>query len=342
MNLETLTKSPHFRSYWIPQNITELSQYAAAISVDTRASGELREERILLRAKDIAPAWNEPAVGELMRLVPASASVYRAWASPSAGKAFESIRKKILTPRSEAPVDSKIAPVAALSGGAVGDETELETRIDEPPLETGAPDIGSELWKLLLGMQLDAMLEVGSSRVLPDGVFVATDFGVALLAGADWDAAAARDAVAAAFEKQLTTAHLGARWIEGGTGANTYFELDGLQPLALAARGKILVVATSKDLLAAMLAGVANPASAPGARYAAGYRHSKELPNFVKMMRLIDNPLAKESKQDPPEPAFFSGNIASLGQVLGRIESQSIVVHDTGVNVTENVVYRLK
>ena len=55
------------------------------------------------------------------------------------------------------------------------------------------------------------------------------------------------------------------------------------------------------------------------------------------MMRLIDNPLAKESRQDPPEPAFFSGNIASLGQALGRIESQSIVVHDTGVSTTDHL-----
>lgn len=342
MNLESLTKSPHFRSYWIPQNITELSQYAAAISDDARAGGELREDRVLLRAKDIAPAWNEAAVGELLRLAPATGGVYRAWASPSAGKVFESIRRKLLTPRSEARVASKIAPVVALGGGAVGDETELETRIDEPPLETGTPDIGGELRKLLGSVQLDAMIEIGTSRVQPDGVFVATDFGVAMLAGADWDTAAVRDAMAAAFEKQLTTAHLGTQWTERKAGANPYFELDGLHPLALATHGKILVVSSSKDLLEAMLAGLSNPTSAGGARYAAAYRHAKELPNFIKMMRLIDNPLAKESRQDPAEPAFFSGNIRSLGQALGRIESQSIVVHDTGANVTENVVYKLK
>ena len=60
------------------------------------------------------------------------------------------------------------------------------------------------------------------------------------------------------------------------------------------------------------------------------------------MMRLIDNPLAKQTTGDSPEPAFFSGNIASLGQALSRIGSESIVVHDTGSIVTQNVVYKLK
>jgi hypothetical protein len=62
----------------------------------------------------------------------------------------------------------------------------------------------------------------------------------------------------------------------------------------------------------------------------------------VKMMRLIDNPLAKQTTGDPPEPAFFSGNMGSLGQALARIQSESIVVHDTGSIVTQNVAYKLK
>ena len=96
------------------------------------------------------------------------------------------------------------------------------------------------------------------------------------------------------------------------------------------------------DTLEAMLAGFASQPSALGARYAAAYRHSTELPNFIKMMRLIDNPLAQQTTGDPPEPAFFSGNIASLGQSLARIEMESIAVHDTGSVGTQNVLYKLK
>jgi len=342
MDLEKLARTPHFRSYWIQQNITELQQYAAAITDAGRASGEWREARVLLRSAEIAPAWNEAAVGDVVRLAPRSASVYRAWASPSPETAFELLRRKILNPHPETQIASKTAPVVALDGGAVGDESELEIRIDEPPLDTGAPAIGSELNKLLETVPLDAMLHVGSTRVQPDGVFVGTESGVALLAKSDWDAAAVRDAVAAALATILTQDHLGVHWADRGAGANSYSELDGLQPLALATHGRLLVIATSKDVLEAMLASYANSPSTAGARYTAAYRHSTELPNFVKMMRLIDNPLAKQTSGDAPEPAFFSGNIASLGQALARIGSESIVVHDTGSVVTENVIYKLK
>jgi len=302
----------------------------------------LHESRVLLRTAEIAPAWNEAAVGEVLRLAPSVASVYRAWASPSPQSAFELVRRKILDPHPETQIASKTAPVVALDSGTVGDETELEIRIDEPPLETGAPDMGSELRKLLDGVQIEAMLAIGSTSVQPDGVFVGTESGVALLAASDWDAAAVRNALTAAFASMLTTSEIGAHWVNRGAGADPYFELDGLQPLALATHGRTLMIATSKGLLEAMLASPAKSPSVSGARYAALYRHSAELPNFVKMMRLIDNPLAKETSGDPPEPAFFSGNIASLGQALARIGSQSIAVHDSGSIVTESVIYKLK
>jgi hypothetical protein len=183
------------------------------------------------------------------------------------------------------------------------------------------------------------MLNIGSTKIQPDGVFVGTDSGVVFLAAADWDSRAAQSAIAADFGNLLTTDQLGVHWLNRGAGANSYYELDGLQPLALAVRGHVLAIASSKELLEAMLTG--SPA-ASGARYAAVYRHSIELPNFVKMMRLIDNPLAKQTIGDAPEPPFFSGNIASLGQALGRFESESISVHDTGSVVTQSVVYKLK
>jgi hypothetical protein len=342
MDLEKLARTPHFRSYWIQQNITELQQFAAAIADAGRASGEWRESRVLLRTTEMAPAWNEAAVGDVVRLAPATASLYRAWASPSSETAFELLRRKILNPHPETQIASKTAPVVALDGGAVGDETELEIRIDEPPLDTSAPSVGSELSKLLEAVSLDAMLQVGATRIQQDGVFVGMESGVALLAKSDWDGAAVRNAVAAAFASMLTQDHLGVHWVDRGAAANSYAELDGLQALALATHGRLLAIATSKDLLEAMLAGAPNQPSTTGARYAAAYRHSRELPNFVKMMRLIDNPLAKQTSGDAPEPEFFSGNIASLGQALARIGSESIVVHDTGSIVTENVIYKLK
>jgi len=341
MDLEKLPKSPHFRSYWIQQNITELSQYSAAIADARRAEGSLVEDRVLLRSAEIAPSWNEAAVGEISRLAPANAGLYRAWATPTSDQAFELLRRKILEPRPDTQVASKTAPVVPLGDGAVGDETDLETRIDEPPLDLGPADIGAELRAILATTKIEAMMEVGGTRVQSDGVFVGIESGVVLLADSNWDANAIRDAVSAAFAKQLSTAELGAHWTEHGSGANAYSGLDGLQPLALRTDGRILIIARSGDLMAAILsARSAQPVA--GARYRAVYRHSNELPNFVKMMRLIDNPLAKEAAGNPPEPPFFSGNMTSLGQTLARIDSESIAVHDTGATVSQNLVYKLK
>jgi len=341
MDLEKLAKSPHFRSYWIQQNITELSQYSAAIADVRRSDGSLVEDRVLLRSAEVSPAWNEAAVGEISRLAPANAGLYRAWATPTSDQAFELLRRKILEPRPDTQIAPKTAPVVALGDGAVGDETDLETRIDEPPLETGAPDIGAELRNILRNSKIDAMMDVGATRVQSDGVFVGTESGVVLLADSNWDADAIRGAVSAAFAKQLSTVENGARWIDRGASANAYSEMEGLQLVALRVSGRALIIATSGDLMAAILGGLpAQPL--PGARYRAEYRHSKELPNFIKMMRLIDNPLAKETAGNPPEPAFLSGNIASLGETLARIDSESIAVHDTGAVVAQNLVYKLK
>ncbi len=342
MNFDKLTRSPHFRSYWIQQNITELKQYTAAISDAGRASGEMRENRVLLRSLEITPDWNESAVSEITRLAPASAGIYRAWASPTSTQAFDLIQRKLLEPRPASLPASKTAPAVALGDGAVGSETDLETRIDEPPLQTGDQTPGVELRKLLEAVKLNSMLNVGSTRVQADGVFVGTDSAVALMAESNWNSAAVRDALAAAIAKLLSIDQAGIRWTDRRAGPNAYSELEGLATFEIAANGRMLVLANRRELLEAMLAGLSSQPAGPGARYAAAYRHSQELPNFVKMMRLIDNPLNKESAQDAAEPAFFSGNIASLGSTLARLDSESIVIHDAGAIVTQNLVYNLK
>lgn len=341
MNFDKLSKSPHFRSYWIQQNVTELKQYTAGISDAGRASGEMRENRVLIRSAEVTPDWNEGAVAEITRLAPASAGIYRAWASPTAEQAFELIRRKLLEPRPESQVQSTAAPTVALGDGAVGSETDLETRIDEPPLPTGSQPAGAELRKLLDAVKINAMLNVGSSRVQTDGVFVGTESGVALMAESNWNPAAVRDVIASAMSKLLSIDQAGVRWTDRRAGANAYSELEGLATFAIAANGRMLVLANRKELLEAMLAALSSQPAGPGARYAAAYRHSREFPNFVKMMRLIDHPLNIESSP-PGEPAFFSGNIAGLGRALARVDSESISVHDTGATVMQNLVYKLK
>jgi len=49
-----------------------------------------------------------------------------------------------------------------------------------------------------------------------------------------------------------------------------------------------------------------------------------------------------EGPADAREPAFFSENIGGLGRTLGRVESESLRVHDTGSAVSQTLVYKLK
>ena len=63
---------------------------------------------------------------------------------------------------------------------------------------------------------------------------------------------------------------------------------------------------------------------------------------------VVDEPLHLFGQDTAPapgearEPAFFSGTLASLGRVLARTQSASIVAHDNGAQVTETVVYRMR
>src|SRR5262249_2303694 len=55
LNLEKMVPSPYFRSYWIPQNITEMKQFSAAVSDLTRQGSDFREERMLFRKTAASP-----------------------------------------------------------------------------------------------------------------------------------------------------------------------------------------------------------------------------------------------------------------------------------------------
>ncbi len=191
----------------------------------------------------------------------------------------------------------------------VGSEGDLETRIDELPLDPGfAGDLPDGLRRLLEAQKLEGLMSLASTRVLADGTFVGIDSAVVLLASSDWNSAAVRAATST-----LT---------------------GGLAQAHVATSGKILVAGTRQELLAAILLRVSMPPTGPGASYVARFRPAAELLRFIRMTRLIDSPLKADG------PAFFSGNIASLGRALGGLNSASIIVHDTGAVVTQELSYR--
>ena len=365
LNMPLLVKSPHFRSYWIQRNVTALKQYSAEVADLYRSKTEIREERVLLKSNppgetEQRAIGSSGSITELLAMLPPQEGIYRAWRAPSAGTVLELVKQNVLRPRAGPGVASQLAPGVNLTQGETGSESDLETRIDVPPLQGTAGAPGTEaLEELLNAVPLEAVLEFHSLQNAGQPPFIEPHSAVLIRSSANWDAEAARNALRAAIRDLWTTSQIGVNWVAMHQGNTDYYQLDGLAPLAIATQGPILLLANSADTLKALL-GAAPPGRAPlgptadsqGAEvgpnvvYAAGFRHSAERENIVKMMRLIEMPMTQQDQglaaEEGRAPAFFSENLASLSQSLESVESESLVVEDRGPQLHQTVTYRLK
>jgi hypothetical protein len=232
-----------------------------------------------------------------------------------------------------------------LAAEEAGGESDLETQIDQLPLaDSRAVQAFAPLRERLRSTRLAAMLEVSSTRIDSGQVFVRPQSALVLLATEAWDVAAVRAALGAAADGLWSHSGLGAGWRALTNASGGAQELNGLGRLVIAADGARLILGDSPDLVNALLSRRAQPPVA-GAAYAAGWRHARELPNFERLMRLIDFPeiraLAPAEGARGREPMFYSENLASLGRVLQRLESASITAHDRGDMVRERLIYRV-
>jgi hypothetical protein len=318
--------------------VPELRQFSTGLADLERVRGEIRERRVLLRTTpEEASESNEGAAGQLLAAIPDDAGLYRVWLHPAASKAEGWIEEKLFAAATGSESQSKSAPVVAETADA-GSEIDLESRIDERPI-TESRDAFKELRDRLAAARIDAMLDVSSTRIDASQVFVQTHSAIALLANAAWNADEIRTALGAAAQGVWSNASTSA-W---RTGAGGVRELDGLGKLAMASEGKWLVIGDSPEAVNAVFSRRGRPALA-GAAYTAGWRHARELPNFERMTKLIDfpqMPAAADQPEGAGEPPFFSGNLASLGRTLKRIDAATIVVHDAGTMLRESVVYKL-
>lgn len=374
-SLDRLEQAPQFRSHWVQRNAAALREFSSGLADMERANGDMRERRVLLRANATAAISDESATGQLLAAVPDDAGFYRARLvsgsavsnSGPAGSSYvdadqveKSIEEKIFAATGPPKARNDFAPQVAAERES-GSEQDLETRIDQPPLaDDRVARAFAPLRERLSAMALQAMLEVGSTNVDSDQVFVGSQSAIVLLANANWDADAIRGAISSAAGSLWSNGGLGAGW-RARAGSNGIWELDGLGRIAMAVDGRWLVIGSfagtsggnsgnSTDLVSAILARRNRPALG-GAVYAAGWRHARELPNFERMMRLIDFPQSHAGPGDVGgtlsnpgpgrEPMFYSENIASFGRVLGRLQSAAIAVHDAGGMLRETVDYRI-
>src|SRR5215510_1936105 len=135
LDLKRIAVEPHFRTYWVPQNITEMQGYLSAIS-DLYCEGNVyREERVLLRKENRQGGHEEgnasPAVADLLRMVPSDYGFYQAQTAGSQD-VLQVLQQVILPQRHEASETERQAPQVSLTDGEVGSASDLETRIDAP------------------------------------------------------------------------------------------------------------------------------------------------------------------------------------------------------------------
>jgi hypothetical protein len=343
VHLSDVTKTPQFRSYWIQQNITELRHYESSISDLYRRGNEYREERALLLKPDAVAVSADcaTAAGELARMVPADAGVFRSAANPPVEDVLAVLEQKVLTPRLGPAPPQKIAPTVTLGEGTVGSASSLETRIDvapsQEPVNQGRGD--EALKALLTSANVRAVMQAHRSEVAPDGVFVRLHSVVALSAAEDWKQVEVLKAIQQTIAPGMTAGALGASW-KPGSGEQNYVELDGLTPVAIAIRGKLLIAGTDGAMVQAVLSRLAEKSKSEAVTYVAGFRHDTERENFYKMTSLLDRANRNNyTGQSNNQPEFFSQNIASLSRTLSGVRSETITMRRSGTTDLQTVRY---
>jgi hypothetical protein len=341
VHLGDVTKTPQFRTYWIQQNITELSQYESSISDFHRSANEYREDRALLLKSSDSTAENSDqtmAAGELARMVPADAGVFRSTANPKVEDVLTVLEQKILTPRLGPTPPPKIAPTVTLGEGTVGSASSLETRIDVAPVqdltEQGRGD--EALAALLKNNPVNAMMHAQKTKVAPDGVFVRFQSVVVLSGAQDWQEPEVLKAVQQTIAPGITAGSLGTNWTKAGD----FVELDGLSPIVIAVRGKLLVIGNDAEIVSSALSRPIEKGDAEQVTFVAGFRHDLERGNFLKMTSLFDR--ANRSNDTGPDnhvPEFFSENVGSLSRTLSGVKAETITMRRSGMMDLQTVRY---
>jgi hypothetical protein len=339
LDLGKLVPNGYFRTYWVQQNITDLSQYSAAVSNLFRDGKQYREERVLIRKQEKekeASAEGLSAAADLVRLVPDDAGIYLAKANPTADSCFSLLETKLLAPHLGSAPGSQMAPEVQLTSGEQGGASDLETRIDQVPPRTAQST--SALQELLNKTPILASLQVQSTERDSAGVFVRTHSGVVLMAASEWNEPNVQSALTAFVRLSLTASQLGVGWQQ----KSSYQQLDGLWPLAASVQGKYLLVSDAPALIERMLVNFGRKSDRQPASLLAGFDHAQQRANFVSFARLVDRPNVSTATSTGIEhqPQFFSGNIASLSSTLSAVSSERIEVRGDGGTVRQTVTYQ--
>jgi hypothetical protein len=347
MNLTKIVPSSYFRTYWIQQNITDMKQYSAAVTDLHREAAEYREERVLIRNTETTNLWTAASpessknVAEIAKLVPDDAGFYRATAAPKPEVVLETLLVKILAPHLGAAPADKLAPRVSLGNGQTGSESDLETRIDQPPsARTATENSTAALDNLLKSNKATSMLVVHSTDRTADGTFVNIRSCIVVRGAIDWNQDEVREAIRASVRPGITASDLGVNWESRQEGSVKFEQFDGLASIAIAVQGKLLVLANNAQDVVSVLRRVNTPAKDSPESYVAGLQFEQERPAYLRLVGFLDRKVEEEAVPRPEsEPDFFSGNIASLLGMFSGIKSEKIVERDNAEKVNQTVTY---
>ncbi len=312
-NLQALLATPQFRTYWIHRNASELKPFAAGISDLFETQAGFEERRTLIRAAETSAPATPRSLAEALAYAPPDSALYRAWSMPDNRQLSETVQQVISGERPATDIYNAPAPEVTPEAGAVGSEADLEIRIDEPPVQRSSEPSLAPLLDALLAMQPTALLHVQTTRVLRDQVFVLPDSALVVIC---------KQPARAALDQAL------ARLPAIQTGA--------LDPLQASVEGNALVLGRLALPRAATAASIAQDVT-----YTAVYNHRAEWLHYKKLFDVLNTHAASpEMPMSNSAPAFFSGNIQSLGDTLSRLRSASIVSADRGAVVNETVRYQ--
>lgn len=345
LDLQSITKTAQFRTYWIQRNVTDTRHFRAAVVDLYREPGRFREERVLLPMEP-SESSPQPDLGELEALVPERIGIYRAVADPAPDDVLQTLEEKLLLAGvardggsgQSAPTE-ETEPV---SGGA----NDLDVRIDAPQPMSGAPaDALAPLRKLLEGAQIQSMLTMQRSEPVSSGdPFVRIHSAMVLRAGSPWKAQDFLEALNAALGPKLTASSLGLRWQSESSPQGSYFALTGPHYLAAFLEGPLAILSDDPALLRELLQRRGHQIPPEHARTIAAMQPGDERANFDRITRQLAQssgaPQGETTAQDSSKPVqLFRDNLPSLAGVFRGVVRERIVVRDDGPIERQSVSY---
>ena len=342
LDLQSLTKTPQFRTYWIQRNVTDTRQYRAAVVDLYREPGRFREERVLLPMGQPASP-DEADLGALQALVPEHVGVYRATAQPTPDLTLGTLEQKLLNSTPVPIRDSNQAPAPEQDVPLSGSAHDFDTRIDAPPPVLETPDEAlAPLRHVLDSAGVQSMLTLDRSEPLaPDTPFVFLHSAVVLRAASSWSADTLSQALSTELGARLTTSSLGLTWQHVSSPNGNYLRLGGAQPLALLVDGQLAILSNDPGMFDDISARRSHPATAASALLIAGMNPGGERTNFRRLTaQLAQSSAPPQGVQPNNSVQLFRDNLPSLAESFSSLTSERIVVRRDGPLVRQSVMYQ--